>query len=275
MSVKGSKEFLVAVAQQLAWLGAACIPSEEQSPSKTHREAYYRDTIWTPDDSKPDTFHMLYAIVPVDEDEPSPSWTSLFDGPCIASGYPISVRSENQLGLQLPQEFLGISEPLPGQLTRQGKKPAESSGRFFIPGEPNRNLERIFQISGQPKTLVSLEKEVNSTHSILQYFGRSLVGLKRKYEQTEVEKYGLQSSRRLSHVVAELLDADPGSVEWSNTDPINFFDTSKNKFEDWTRGEWDWWPLKPPKRALRSSEARLYWTSVSRESPNVDVMDSI
>lgn len=143
--VTGSKEQLVAVAQQLAWLGAACRPSEEQSLSKTHRHAYYHDTIWNLEDSEPGSFHISYVTVPVDKGEPSPSWTSLFNGPCIASGYPISARSENRVGLQLPQEFLGISEPVSAQVTGQGKKPAGSSGQFFYPwgAKPRKNLPKL------------------------------------------------------------------------------------------------------------------------------------
>ncbi|KAL6165452.1 hypothetical protein ACJQWK_08678 [Exserohilum turcicum] len=263
-SVTGPKDFLVAVAQQLAWLGATCRPREEQLPSETRQHPYYHDTILTQDNTELNEFRISYVKVLVDEDEASQSWTCLLDGPCIASGCPISVRSEDEAGLQLPSDFLGTKETALEVLTVRGTAPAGSSTKCFINGWGSYNFEKEFQSSEQPRSLIFLEQKLNSNISVLAYYRQSLMNLAKRHKQTGTE-HRLPSSNKLPHVVSELLDTDPSSIDWSYGHAISFSNNLKSKFEDWTREEWDWWPFRHPQRALRSSEARLYWTCVCGE----------
>jgi hypothetical protein len=229
-----------------------------------------------PNDSSPDTFSISYITVPVDEDEPSPSWTYLFDGPYIASGYVTSERSERDVGLQLPAEFLGIRGSGPERLSSRDKNTAGSSTRCFIDGGRSYDLEEVFQGSEQRRTLVFLEGKLNNDpyRSLFPPFLQFLTGLTKRYERLDIETDGFHSSGRLHRVVAELLDTNPGSIEWSDSDAISHYDILKRKLEDWTKEEWNWWPFKRPQRALGSGEARLYWTCVRSKSPTSDIANS-
>jgi hypothetical protein len=110
VSAKGSHGFLADVAQQLAWLGAACRIRLPQFSTWSRNTLVYCDTNWTKEESSVNTFRISYNIMPLDDDEPFASWHSLVGEGCIATGFSIKEPVHNEKGLIVPQELLHTNE---------------------------------------------------------------------------------------------------------------------------------------------------------------------
>lgn len=98
MKVEGaSGEVLVTLAQQLAWLGSALTlsPFGEEL-------AYCRPSI--KEDASSSTITVDYQFELLHDTE-SVCWLSLFSGASIASGFPISMRT-NEIGVEIPLQIL-------------------------------------------------------------------------------------------------------------------------------------------------------------------------
>lgn len=101
VQVVGSLQFVCAIGQQLAWLGAVC-----QLPSKGLR---YCDPVFTRtkrEDLSGLLVEIKYDTVAFDEDEAKLCWHSLMADSIIATGFPIAERSDEDKGLQLPIEVM-------------------------------------------------------------------------------------------------------------------------------------------------------------------------
>lgn len=96
VAASGLVDFLVTMAQQLAWLGAACqistaglaycVPTFAKVPqaSTTFLE-----------------FSITFKIAPLRAEEPKSCWTSLIGNSTIATGFPVAQRLQEESGLQI------------------------------------------------------------------------------------------------------------------------------------------------------------------------------
>jgi hypothetical protein len=101
VQVTGSFQFVCAMGQQLAWLGAVCrLPSNGLRYcvpvfTRSKRENFNRPIV-----------EIRYDIVAFDEDEIILCWHSLMADSVIATGFPIAERSDEDKGLQIPIEVM-------------------------------------------------------------------------------------------------------------------------------------------------------------------------
>jgi len=101
VQVTGSFQFVCAMGQQLAWLGAVCrLPSSglrycDPQFTQTKRENFNRPIV-----------EIRYDTVAFDEDETKLCWHSLMADSVIATGFPIAERSDEDKGLQIPIEVM-------------------------------------------------------------------------------------------------------------------------------------------------------------------------
>jgi hypothetical protein len=125
IDAEGSPEYLCAVGQQLAWLGAVC--------HFTESKPCYCDTLWSRTDStrtiSKDTisFEITYEIVPFDKNEIEMCWHRLIEGATVATGFPVPSRSIENRGLQVP---LDIMAALVGSSVA-----VDTGSGYFIRGE--------------------------------------------------------------------------------------------------------------------------------------------
>lgn len=265
--VVGPASYIITVAQQLAWLGATCRSSTYQSRSFL-RCAYYCDTIWEHSNPSSNSFKISYNMAPFDEAEIPRSWALLFGSPCVASGYPIDERLKNEIGLQLPIEFLEVEKLYSERLSFQDNNPAGFETYCFINSELSYDLGKMLQELEKP-TLPALERQMNRFLNEIGVpsFQEILMEITKRYSKSENKNDQFYSSGNLHRLVPELLDTNPSSIQHSKYNEMSWCDIIKCKIENWTKEEWDWWPFQPPKRALSSGEARLYWTCVRSNSP--------
>ncbi|KAL4887676.1 hypothetical protein BJY04DRAFT_225564 [Aspergillus karnatakaensis] len=107
LEVVGEKQSVIALAQQLAWVGAAFRSSPDESrlalcqPALTQIES---------DDTGSPRFRVDYNMKVQDESAPilnGRCWHGLFKSPAIATGFPIRRRTLKQSGLEAPLNILG------------------------------------------------------------------------------------------------------------------------------------------------------------------------
>ncbi len=53
------------------------------------------------------------------------------------------------------------------------------------------------------------------------------------------------------------------NIHFLTHDPLSIGDKIKRLFEAYSGEEWDWWPLRPPRKPLGWQQVRLQWTCVS------------
>ena len=102
ISVTGSEDFIVTIGQQLAWLGAACRTSVDQ-----FSRCYTAFAEAKPDSELPQpTFEIRYEVIPLRPDEPTSCWKDLVGDSVIATGFPISERHCEAIGLEIPLQIM-------------------------------------------------------------------------------------------------------------------------------------------------------------------------
>jgi hypothetical protein len=100
--VTGPEDLIVAVAQQLAWLVAACRASPVElaySHVSFHQEAS------EPDISMP-AFRIASEVIPLSPDEPRSCWNEVVGSSVIVAGFPIPERFLDETGLEIPLEVM-------------------------------------------------------------------------------------------------------------------------------------------------------------------------
>jgi hypothetical protein len=100
--VTGSEEFIVAIAQQIAWITSAC----RVSPlGLGYSYVTFQET--SPRFDVPlRTFHIANELCPLTSDDPGSCWNEIVGNSTIATGFPIPERSNNEKGLELPLEVM-------------------------------------------------------------------------------------------------------------------------------------------------------------------------
>ncbi|TVY88680.1 hypothetical protein LAWI1_G006923 [Lachnellula willkommii] len=95
VGVTGTRDVIIEVAQQLAWLGTALRTSQYDRVARSECQIY-------PQMSNRETFRfgIKFSVHPLLEEEKS-CWHGLFFDPVIAYGFPINIRNHGQ-GLEIP-----------------------------------------------------------------------------------------------------------------------------------------------------------------------------
>ncbi|KAF2024047.1 hypothetical protein EK21DRAFT_118197 [Setomelanomma holmii] len=95
--VSGSKEFVINVGQQLAWLGAVCTTAlPGLSVCKTSGTCNYNDV----------SFNFAYGVFNFVATGTKPCWHRLIGSMAIVAGLPIPVRMGGERGLQIPVNIM-------------------------------------------------------------------------------------------------------------------------------------------------------------------------
>jgi hypothetical protein len=66
----------------------------------------------------------------------------------------------------------------------------------------------------------------------------------------------------LQRVASELRHTNPHNIQIQRAEIIHWNDEVRAKIEDWTRQEWEWWPLERPRRRLGNGTAKVEWLCV-------------
>ena len=102
VTVTGSQDFIVIVAQQLAWLVASCRTS-------TNGLAYsclsFREVLALHEVAQP-AFSISSEVMPLESDEIRGCWNPLVGSSVIAAGFPIPARSQKEVGLEVDLEIM-------------------------------------------------------------------------------------------------------------------------------------------------------------------------
>ena len=110
VSVSGSEDFIVTVAQQLAWLGAACRAS-------VGRLAFCYTTLSEVNDSGVEfpgpVFDINYDISSTEVEASESCWHDLVGNSVIVAGFPILERANGEVGLHIPLEIMGALAKIP------------------------------------------------------------------------------------------------------------------------------------------------------------------
>jgi len=104
ITVNGTDNFIIAIAQQLAWLVSAC------QASPTHKLAYsyvsFQENSLS--DNRNPTFEVASEIGDLSSEELTPGrcWNEVVGSAVIAHGFPIPERSHDEEGLEIPLEIM-------------------------------------------------------------------------------------------------------------------------------------------------------------------------
>jgi hypothetical protein len=101
VDVIGSRTTVVEVAQIFAWLGAA------MRSSSTQKIEYSEVNLDSVGGNTTGRFEMRFATLPLMESKKS-CWYPLFTNPVIARSFPIPLRENNEVGLELPLELMAV-----------------------------------------------------------------------------------------------------------------------------------------------------------------------
>jgi hypothetical protein len=112
VTVRGPELFVISVAQQLAWLGAACRESVGQvafcyTKFSELEVENLRDGISGP------MFEIGYEVSTTGLEASDSCWHSLVGNSVIATGFPIPPRSNGEIGLQSPLELMAALARIP------------------------------------------------------------------------------------------------------------------------------------------------------------------
>jgi hypothetical protein len=133
--ITGSEDFIVAIAQQIAWLASAC----RVSPVGLG----YSYVIFREAASRLDlplrTFHVSSELSPLTPEDPGSCWNEVVGNSTIVTGFPIPERHNNEKGLELQLEVMAGLGAV--SLATRFDDGYLLKGRFiaFVPVERNGN----------------------------------------------------------------------------------------------------------------------------------------
>lgn len=129
--VKGCTDFIVAVAQQLSWLVAAC---RESSVGLDYSHiSFNEDKAWFQPSLR--TFRISCETSLLEPSQTGSCWNSVVGSASVASGFPIPSRSNNEKGLEIPLEIMAALGGVPLVTKYKGGYLLKSRTIAFIPVE--------------------------------------------------------------------------------------------------------------------------------------------
>jgi hypothetical protein len=129
--VTGSEEFVVTVAQQLSWLGAAC----RVAPLGLGCSYTSLNEVASKLGLPLCTFQISSEVVPLTSDDPGSCWNEVVGNSTIATGFPIPVRINNEKGLELPLEVMAALGGVPLATQFNGGYVLKARSIAFVPVE--------------------------------------------------------------------------------------------------------------------------------------------
>ncbi|CZR65722.1 uncharacterized protein PAC_15622 [Phialocephala subalpina] len=131
--VTGSEDFIVMVAQQIAWLVSACRAS---SLGLGYSHVSFRE-----DASRfllpLRTFHISSEVLPLTSEDPGSCWNEVVGSSTIVTGFPIPERHNNEKGLELPLEVMAGLGGVPLATQFDGGYLLKARSIAFAPVERN------------------------------------------------------------------------------------------------------------------------------------------
>lgn len=121
---QASKERIVDVVQQFAWLGTAL----QHSPDDALRTSECR---LTPLPRLSSSLQLTFNLTPLAKDESS-CWHSIFSGSVIAEGFPIEERG-NELGLEMPLNMMAALTGVRHAVEYEGGVLLKGNSSAFVP----------------------------------------------------------------------------------------------------------------------------------------------
>ncbi|KAF2500867.1 hypothetical protein BU16DRAFT_602962 [Lophium mytilinum] len=129
--VNGSEDFIVAVGQQLAWLGAACRTSLGQL---AHSYTNFTELNLTDIDHSPKpTFQIRYEVLPLLPEEPTSCWNDLVGDSVVVASFPIPERHPNAAGLEVPLQIMAALANVPLATCFRGGYVLKGRSLLFVP----------------------------------------------------------------------------------------------------------------------------------------------
>ena len=236
---RSSEATLVAVAQQLAWLGASC----GTQPEPSQGEPVYRDTRWEWDPHEQNLFKISYTDASFENDAGVPPWSSLLGEVSFAAGFKIPGHQKHQAGLMVPTALFAERDEIP-----QGADHAAPFG-LVLDDALTERLQALSSKISSAKILISLE-------SIC---------------KTRCDGAGLEKQLSLLRSSLQQIINTPFAEEIVilSSDDIPWINRLKALAENYTQVSWDWWPLSPRIPDLSQDQRHLRWT-VSALLPSLD-----
>jgi hypothetical protein len=234
-----SEASLVAIAQQLAWLGASC----GLQPEPSQGGPTYRDTTWEWDPHEQNLFRISYTNASFDTDDDVPPWSSLLGIISVATGFEIPGHKKHQPRLVVPTSLLAEWDEIP-------------------PGAENAAPHLVLD-DALTKRLQTLTSNIQSA--------RILISLE-SICKTSRESLSLEKQLSLLGSSLQQIISNPLAEEFVvlSSDGIPWINRLKALAEDYTQVSWDWWPLSPRIPGLSQDQRHLRWT-VSALCSSLDI----
>jgi hypothetical protein len=131
--VTGSEEFVVTVAQQISWLGAAC----RVTPLGLGCSYILFNEVASKFGLPLCTFRISTEVVPLTSDDSGSCWNEVVGNSTIVTGFPIPERVNNEKGLELPLEVMAALGGVPLATQFNGGYVLKARSIAFVPVERN------------------------------------------------------------------------------------------------------------------------------------------
>lgn len=128
---------------------------------------------------------------------------------------------------------------------------------------PRKNLYRMPAESGNSNDSFTV-LDRNSSYGTQQSFQQELQVLKASLSQLVYARLLPDTEiLEISAFLAELEGVTPSLISIFMDDPSHTVNQLKNKIEELTQENWNWWPLRPSEKPLRPGYSRVCWLCVS------------
>lgn len=134
--VTGSGSLIIAVGQQLAWLGAACRASNGQS---TNCYTTFSEVENLSNEAIGPLFNATYDGLPTVIEDTGSCWHDLVGNAVVAVGFPIPERTTGAVGLSLSLEILGTLAKIPLATRFGGGYVLKGRSIAFVPVDRKEN----------------------------------------------------------------------------------------------------------------------------------------
>lgn len=132
VSVSGTEDILVAVGQQLAWLGAACRDSQGQL---AHSYTSFNDMTSTGPGLPELRFQIKYEVTTLDTQQSNSCWNDLLSDSVVVAGFPFAQRNSSAIGLEIPVQVMAAIADIPMATCYCGGYILKGPSIVFVPVE--------------------------------------------------------------------------------------------------------------------------------------------
>ena len=202
--ISGTRDIIVSIIQQLAWMGAAL------RTSKNDRVQYCKSKLQgVQENGRPAKINLTFDIYSPAEDDQS-CWFSLFTNPVIAQGFPVARRNDNEMGLELPLNMMAALGGARHAVDFEGGLVLKGDSTLFIPIRRHEDSVQWHFIYTRG------EERISYSEASLQFPNRVLL--------QNLNHEALRTTRAFlgwwkeAEVHLETEDADYKSIDWSKAE---------------------------------------------------------